>query len=204
MCDVVLGLDQALELAAALDQVRELAGLDAGFDRGVEGAAEGDVDVGVPDPQPFGVDERGNVAEAHRTDAAVLDLRPGVEAARRHVHDDVVLAFPALDDPLVERPGHERDRAVAARGRVAGVVEEDDAEVGAVVVRRNDEAAVHVRVTAGLEDEEAADVVEPLERVAAAVEDRLTAERVDAGRDDAEGLASGVVVDGGYRHAVAA
>jgi hypothetical protein len=101
----------------------------------------------------------------------------------------VVLALAPLDDALVERPRDERDRPVPARGRVAGVVEEDDAEVGAVVVRLDDEAAVHVRVAARLVDEEPPNVVEPLERVAALVEDRRAARRLDTARHDPERLA---------------
>ena len=65
-----------------------------------------------------------------------------------------------------------------ARGRVAGVVEEDDAEVGAVVLRLGDEAAVHVGVPARLVDEQPAQVVEPLGGVAALLEDRVAAERL--------------------------
>ena len=59
-----------------------------------------------------------------------------------------------------------------ARGRVAGVVEEHDAEVRVLVVRLDDEAPVHVRVAARLVDEQAPHVVEALERVAPLVEDR--------------------------------
>ena len=99
-------------------------------------------------------------------------LRPGLEAARRDVDDDAVLALLALDDALVERPGDERDRPVPARRRVAGVVEEDDAEVGAVVLGRHDVAAVHVRVAARLEDEQPPHVVEPLGSIAPPLEDR--------------------------------
>jgi hypothetical protein len=130
---------------------------------------------------------------------AILHARPRVQPAGRDVDDDVVLALLPLHDPIVERPGHERDRAVPTGGRIAGVVEEDDPEVCAVVVRRDDEAAVHVGVAAGLEDEEPADVVEPLERVAPPVEDGRAARLVDAARDDPERLASGVVVDRGDR-----
>ena len=75
-------------------------------------------------------------------------------------------------------------------------MEEDDAEVGAVVVRLDDEAAVHVGVAARLVDEQPADVVEPLEREAPLVEDRRAFERLDAAGDDPERLAAGVVVDG--------
>jgi hypothetical protein len=74
-------------------------------------------------------------------------------------------------------------------------VEEDDAEVGAVVLGLGDEAAVHVGVAARLEDEQPADVVELLLREAALLEDRGAAKRVDAAGDDPERLAGGVVVD---------
>jgi hypothetical protein len=75
-------------------------------------------------------------------------------------------------------------------------VEEDDAEVGTVVVRLDDVAAVHVRVSPRLEHEEAPHVVEPLERVAPLVEDRRPSERIGASGHDAERLPAGVVVDG--------
>ena len=73
-------------------------------------------------------------------------------------------------------------------------MEEDDAEVGALVVRLRDEAAVHVRVPARLVDEQLAHVVEPLERKAALVEDRGALERRHTAGDDAKRLAGGVVV----------
>jgi hypothetical protein len=84
---------------------------------------------------------------------------------------------------------------VPAGGRVARVVEEDDAEVGAIVVRLDDEAAVHVRVPARLVHEKASHVVEPFQRVAALVEDRPPAWRLDSAGHDPERLARGVVVD---------
>ena len=74
-------------------------------------------------------------------------------------------------------------------------MEEDDAEVGALVFGVGDEAAVHVRVTSRLVDEELADVVEVGGRKSAPVEDRGALERSDAVGDDPEGLAPGVVVD---------
>jgi hypothetical protein len=75
-------------------------------------------------------------------------------------------------------------------------VEEDDAEVRSVVVRLDDVAAVHIGVTAWLEDEQPAHVVEPFERVAPLLEDRLAGQGLDAAGDDPERLAAGVVVDG--------
>src|SRR5439155_26789503 len=72
--------------------------------------------------------------------------------------------------------------------------EEDDAEVGAVVLRLGDEAAVHVGVAARLVDEQPAEVVEARLRVAPLLEDRLSPQGLTG--HDAEGLAAGVVVDG--------
>ena len=122
-------------------------------------------------------------------------MRPGVEPTRGDVDHDVVLALLLLDDALVERPRDERDRPVPARGRIAGVVEEDDAEVRFRVLGLDDEAAVHVGVPARLVHEQPANVVEPVVRVAPLVEDRRTLRRLDSVRDDPERLARGVVVD---------
>ena len=74
-------------------------------------------------------------------------------------------------------------------------MEEDNTEVGPVVLRRHDVAAVHVGVPAGLEDEQAAVRVEVVAREAAPVEDRRALERRDAARHDPERLAARVVVD---------
>ena len=87
-----------------------------------------------------------------------------------------------------------------ARGRIAGVVEEDDAEVGFAVVRLDDEAAVHVGVPARLVDEQPTNVVEPVVRVAPLVEDRRPMRRLDSARHDPERLAGGVVVDSVQLH----
>ncbi len=193
--DVVLVLDGALDLASQLDQPWKLTRLDPLLDRGVEGTAERNVHASLADPEALAPHVRGNVAEADRAHAAVLDPRPGLEASGRHVDDDAGLALAALDDALVERPGDERDRPVPAGGRVARVVEEHDAEVRAPIVRLDDEAAVHVRVPARLEDEQAPDVVEACECIAPLVENRRAPERLDAAGDDPERLAARVVVD---------
>ncbi len=183
-----------------LDQAGKLGGLDALLERRVERPAECDVHRPLAELHALRPHEGGNVPEAHGADAAAFDRRPRVETAGRHVDHDVILAFSPLDEPLVERPGHERDRPVAARGRVAGVVEEDDAEIGRRVVRLDDEAAVHVRMAARLVDEKAAYVVEPLESVAPLVQDRRATRRLDAARDDPERLPGSVVVDRANLH----
>ena len=151
--DVVLRLDVRLELTPQRDQPRQLAWLDALLERGVEGASEGDVDDPARRLDPLGPDERRHVAEAHGAHPPAFDGRPRLEPAGGHVDDDPVLPVGASDHALVERPRHERDRPVPAGGRVALVVEEDDAEVGAIVVRRDDVTAVHVGVPSRLVDE---------------------------------------------------
>ena len=96
------------------------------------------------------------------------------QAAARHVDGDGDLACARRDRDAagLDRPGHERDRPVAARRRVALVVEEHDAEVRPVVVRRRDEAAVHVGVAARLVDEQPADIVEVVARPSAGARGR--------------------------------
>ena len=56
------------------------------------------------------------------------------EPARRDVHGDRRLGTGHRQPAALERPRHQGDRAVAAGRRIALVVEEDDAEVGALVV----------------------------------------------------------------------
>src|SRR5262245_50735797 len=175
MDDVLPRLELAIVLPPDLDQPRQLARLDALLERRIEGAAERDVDGAAMDLDPLRPHEGRYVAKAHGRDAVAFHVRPRLEAARGNVDHDVVLALPSLDDTRVAGPRDERDRPVAARGRVARVVEEDDAEVGAVVVRLDDVALVHVGMAARLVHEQPADVVEPLERVATLVEDRPTA-----------------------------
>ena len=196
MDDVVLGLDRRLDRAAELDQPRQLPRLDALLERRVERTAEGDVDDAARRLDPARPDEGRHVAEPHRPHAARFDRGPRLEPSRGDVHDDAVLALAHRDDALVERPRHQRDRPVPAGGRVALVVEEDDPEVGAVVVRRHDVAAVHVRVPPRLVHEQAAEAIEVVAREAAALEDRRSLERRHAAGDDAERLAARVVVDG--------
>src|SRR5262249_62357993 len=126
------------------------------FDRGVVRAAERDIGVAAGGGQAARMHERGDVPEPHRRDPAVLD--PG--DSRQPAGWDIDDAPRPLDASALDRPGYERDRAVAARGRVASIVEEDDAEVSPLVLRLGDEAAVHVCVPARLVDEQAPDMVE--------------------------------------------
>src|SRR3954454_12650242 len=186
MDDLVARFELVLELAAPFDQARQLLRRDPLLDRRVEGAAERDIDAGDDVAAPH---ERRDVAEADGTHAPVLHARLRLEPARRDVDDNAG----AIAEAVVERPRDESDRPVTARRRVARVVEEDDAEIRALVLRLGDEAAVHVGVPARLVDEQPAQAAEPLRRVASLLEDRPATELL-AG-DDSERLPRGVVVD---------
>jgi hypothetical protein len=82
-------------------------------------------------------------------------------------------------------------------------MEEDHPKLGALVLRLCDETAIHVRVPAWLEDEQLADLVEVVERVAPLLEDGASAQGRDPTADDAKGFAGGVIVDGAYHQAAA-
>ena len=184
MDELVLRLELALELAAALDQPRQLRRLDALLDRCVEGAAERDVDsrqTSVPQTNAGTLRKRTETHAPSRTRATVSSRPDGTSTTTR------VSSSRDQQHPRFERPRDERDRAVPARRRVAGVVEEHDAEIGAVVLRLGDEAAVHVGVAARLVDEQLPQMIEPLGRVAALLEDRVPAQLLPG--HDAERLA---------------
>ena len=170
--DLVVSFEVGLDLPAELDQPGDFTGRDALFEEGVERTAESDVDGAPRGLEAAGVHVGGHVAEAHGFHIAVLDARDRLQPSRGTVDDDARLRLGRVDDAALDRPRDERDRAVAARGRVARVVEEDDAEVGAIVLRLRHKAAVHVGVAARLVDEQAANVVDVLEGVAPLVEDR--------------------------------
>ena len=131
MDDLVLSLEVGLDRPAELDQARQLVGCDALLQERVERAAEGDVHGAPGGLQSSRVDVSGHVAEAHGLDVPVLDAGDRLQPARGAVDDDAGLRLGGVHDPALDRPGDERDRAVAARSRVARVVEEHDAEVGA-------------------------------------------------------------------------
>ena len=126
--------------------------------------------------------------------ASAGDAGDGVQTARRHVHGDLAGRLLQRHHAVLERPGHERDGAVPACGRIAGVVEEHHAEIGAVVIGRGYEAAVHVGVAARLEHEQATHVIEVLGRIAPPLENRRALQRAHPAGDDPERLAGRVVV----------
>ena len=75
-------------------------------------------------------------------------------------------------------------------------MEEDHAELGSVILRLRDEAAVHVGVPARFENEQLADVVEVLQREAPFLQDGLSLEGWHTTADDPKRFAGSVIVDG--------
>src|SRR5439155_7302268 len=133
---------------------------------GVDGAAGGEVhggagrDVGAVDRYVAGDDVRRHVAERHRLDVPAPAGHPRGDPAGRYVDDHLRLAVRiGVDGPRLHRPGAERDRPVPAGGGESGPVPEQGAEVGALVVGRDQEAAVHVGVAARLVAQQPADAV---------------------------------------------
>ncbi len=201
-------LERRPQLALEPDQVGDVAGREpmperGRFDAAVEGAAERHVErdeaVRRPDRDVPREHERRDVPEPDRLDpAVVVEPRRADQPPARHVDrdtDDAVRRH-GRKPARVDRPRDQRDRAVAARGRVALVVEEHDAEVRPVVVGRRHERPVHVGVAARLVDQQPADVIEVVHRPAPALEDGPALEVGDAAGHDPERLAGRVVVDG--------
>ncbi len=150
--DLERAIQGGAELALQGDQLGEGSRLDMEpegphIHRAVERPAERDVEH---QPAPARLDlhvarehERGDVPEAHRLDPTVaVQARRAGEPARRDVDRDRDLTSARFGrDPTgVDRPGHQRDRPVPARRRIALVVEEHDAQVTVGVVGWRDEA----------------------------------------------------------------
>ena len=130
MDDLVLGLERALDLAAELDESRQLARLHLLLERGIEGAA-----VRRRRPcarRPFAPSAQTKAGTFRKRTERTRPFSTSAQVSSRPDGTSTTTWFSpsrALDDPLVERPRHERDRAVPARRRVARVVEEHDAEI---------------------------------------------------------------------------
>ena len=164
---------------------------------GVDGAAVGDVDRDARRLHPARDHVGRHVAERHRRDRPARAAHPRHDAPGRHVDRHLRLAVGLARDPArLHRPRAERDRAVPARGRVAVLVPEQHAEVGAGVVGRDREAAVHVGVPARLVAQQAAHGVHlgAAARVLAPLAHGGARDLGRAAGDDAERLARGVVV----------
>ena len=162
MNNVAVGLDRRLDVPTDVDEARHERGLDRHFevfrrhDR-VKRAAVGNRHLYPPaghgHRQAVFQDKAGNVLEAHRLDPLVLHDRDRLQPPRWHVHHHLSPRAGSRNQGRLDRPGHQRNRAVTAGGAVARVVEEHHAELGAVILRLRDKAAVHVGVPARLEDE---------------------------------------------------
>ena len=130
--DVLPRLDLTLQLTAELDQSRKLAGIDALLDRGVERPPKATSTVRSPSSTPSAQTNAGTFRK--RTERTRPSSTCAQVSSRPEGTSTTTWFSPSSRSThsLVERPRDERDRPVPARRRVARVVEEDDAEVGAV------------------------------------------------------------------------
>ena len=146
------------------DQLIDIARLDgqariSGPHVGVDGASVPDADAHAP-AAGLGFDASrqriaGDVDEVHPGDLPRPGADPRHHAAGRDIDGHIRDAARVRDDAAaVDGPHAQRDRAMPARGREAIFVPEQDTEICPGVVRRRDEAAVHVGVTTRLETEQ--------------------------------------------------
>ena len=125
---------------------------------GVERTAEGHVDRHVAGRHVARDHVCRHVAKRDALHGAAGAAHSGRHPPGGHVDRHVQLAVRGrLYAARLDRPGSERDRAVAARRRVAVLVPEQHPELGAVVVGGHEKAAVHVGVAARLVAQQAAD-----------------------------------------------
>jgi hypothetical protein len=194
--------ERALDRPPGVDERRQVLRHDPQPERRrrrerVDRAAEGEVDRHPARLDPARDDVRRHVAEGHRLHRPAAAAHRRHHAAGRHVdrhlHDAVVRR---RDPAALDRPRAERDGPVPARRRVAVLVPEEDAEVGAAVVGRHEEAAVHVGVSARLVAEHAPDDLGRLRRHGrlAPGRHRRPGQLRRPARDDPERLARRVVV----------
>src|ERR1700730_1055004 len=212
MDDVPFCLDRRLDLAPELDETRDERRLDGQLEavRGNDGVKRAAVGDGNFDGSPANGHGRGveqhearDVLESNGAYPSIVDGGDRFQATGGHVHHDVDRWANGGDYGRVDRPGHQRDRAVAAGRAVPRVMEEDHPKLSALVFRLCDETAIHVGGPTWLEDEELADLIEVVESVAPLLQDGASAQRRDTTADDAKGFAGGVVVDGAHHQAAA-
>src|ERR1700686_414052 len=212
MDDVPFCLDGGLDFPAELDEApdeRRLDGQPEAVRRnnGVERAAVGDRNLDLSATNGHGdcVEQHKarDVFESHGANPSSVHGGNRFQATRGDVDHDVDQWTDGGDHGRVDRPGYQRDRAVAAGRAVPRVMEEDHPKLGALVFWLGDKTAIHVGVPTWLEDEELADLVEVIERVAPLLEDGPSAQERDTTADDAEGFAGGVVVHRAHQQAAA-
>jgi len=96
----------------------------------------------------------------------------------------------------VDRPAAERYHRVAAHGGIALVVDEQHGQIGARQIGFHQQHAIHVIMTARLEHQEAAQMVQMFTGMAALGQQRGTGNRRIPRYDEAHRLAAGVHLDG--------
>jgi hypothetical protein len=155
----VLGVvEEPLDLTAESDEVTEvlrhdrqieLSGGQGRVDRPAVGDGHANLAPGGRHRHVAGYHPAGYVGEVDRDHALVLEMHPCGHPPGWHVDHDVNAAgLRGRDVAGLHCPDPQRDGAVPAGGRETVLVPEEHPQVSAVVVRRHDESAVHVRMAA--------------------------------------------------------
>src|SRR5207302_2503113 len=123
--DLAVSFDPRLDLAPELDKPWHEGRLDrqleaSGGDDRVEGATVGHSHVSRSaagfDSHPIDRNKARDIAKTDGPDPSILDGGHRPQATGRHVDDDVGRWTGHWDQRRVDRPGHQRDRAVPAGG----------------------------------------------------------------------------------------
>jgi hypothetical protein len=172
----------------------------------VKGAAVGDVEL--QRPPVAGVhhdlpreDEGGDGAKGDRAGprsaGSLLDLHPGAYETARHLDRHLGFRLRRRHQARVDRPAAERHDGVAAHGRVALAMQEQDGEIGLRMVRLDRHSAIHLCMPTRLEHQEAAIGVVVGAGIAALVQQTAPLQLRIARGDDAQRFAAAVHLDGG-------
>ena len=167
----------------------------------IEGAAEGDV-AGDPTEArcvDHGICMNQEGRHVHEADACRALAVPGNESldeAAGRVDPDSCLRLGPHDPAEFHRRGCECNDAMTAMIAVAFIVDEDDAEVGIRRNRLGQIAGVHVGMSARLEDESLAQLVDIVLHPVAPLHDRRAGKARQAADHDPEWLAPGMDFDG--------
>src|SRR5688500_2771662 len=127
-----------------------------------------------------------------------FDVRGRANLPGGRIEHDLAAARAGIDQAALQSDRHDRYDAVAAHRAESLVVYEQHAGVRVDALGLGEERAVHVEMPAGLEHEQAAQMILMLTRPGAPLQHRPARRGGPAGGDQTERFPAGVGVDGGH------
>lgn len=134
--------------------------------------------------------------EKNAFDRPVCNPGVGRDQTGRGIDPDGRYGFDRWYHSGFYRDGGHTYNPMAAHGTVALVMHEQNTEVGLRRIRRYDNAAIHVRMSAGFPHQCRSQVVQMLLDIAPAFQNRASRNFRQTTGDDPEWLAFGVSIDG--------